>query len=55
MAILTMLREIKSLKKDGASEDDIKKAEDKIQELTDKYSNKIDEIIKKKEEEILTV
>ena len=46
---------LKHLQKDGASEDDIKRAEDKVQALTDEYSKKIDDTLHKKEEEIMTV
>ncbi len=46
---------IKGLKSDGASEDDIKKGEEQVQKLTDKYSAKIDELLKKKETDITTV
>ena len=46
---------LKQLQKDGASEDDIKRAEDNVQALTDEYSKKVDEILHKKEEEIMTV
>jgi len=46
---------LKGLKKDGASEDLIKKAEDDVQKLTDGFSSKIDELLKKKEEDITTV
>lgn len=45
---------VKSLKKDGEiSEDDAFKAQDKIQEITDDYIKKIDEIYQLKEKEIL--
>ncbi|MFZ1808443.1 MAG: ribosome recycling factor [Cyclobacteriaceae bacterium] len=45
-----------SLKKiTGVSEDDIKNAEDRVQELTNEYINKIDSLMKKKEIEIMTV
>jgi len=45
-----------SLKKvTGVSEDDIKNAEDRVQELTNDYINKIDSLMKKKEVEIVTV
>ncbi|MEP2670064.1 MAG: ribosome recycling factor [Cyclobacteriaceae bacterium] len=45
-----------SLKKvTGVSEDDIKNAEDRVQELTNEYINKIDSLMKKKEVEIMTV
>ena len=40
-------------KKGGLSEDDLRKAQEEIQKLTDQYIHKIDEIIKHKEEEIL--
>lgn len=46
---------LKQLQKEGASEDDIKRAEDKVQALTDEYTKKIDEILAKKETEIMTV
>lgn len=39
----------------GASEDDVKNAEDKVQKLTDDYIGKIDTLLKKKEVEIMTV
>ncbi|MEQ8361277.1 MAG: ribosome recycling factor [Cyclobacteriaceae bacterium] len=45
-----------SLKKiTGVSEDDIKNAEDRVQELTNEHINKIDSVMKKKELEIMTV
>jgi ribosome recycling factor len=47
--------ELKKLQKDGASEDEIKRAEDLVQKLTDQYSSKIDELFNKKENEIMTV
>jgi len=47
---------IKSLKKSNEiTEDDAKNAEDKIQNETDKHVKKVDEIIKEKEAEIMTV
>ncbi|MBT7040209.1 MAG: ribosome recycling factor, partial [Bacteroidetes bacterium] len=39
----------------GASEDDAKNAESKIQDLTTEYIKNIDDILAKKETEILTV
>lgn len=43
----------KKLQKEGAiSEDDSKKAQDKIQKLTDKYIKLIDDLLARKEEEI---
>jgi len=47
--------EIKKIQKDGAPEDDAKKAEDTIQEITNEFTKKVDEILKKKEIEIMTV
>ncbi len=46
---------LKQLQKDGASEDDIKRAEDQVQHLTDEHTKKVDDILHKKEEEIMTV
>jgi len=46
---------LKQLMKDGFSEDSIKNAEAKVQELTDRFVHKVDEMMKKKEEEIMTV
>lgn len=46
----------KALKKDGThSEDDIKKTEDELQKLTDKYIKEVDSIEVSKEKEIMTV
>ena len=39
----------------GASEDDLKNAEDEVQKLTDDYILRIDSLMKKKEVEIMTV
>ena len=45
---------LKSLKKDGdISEDDAFKAQDETQKITDQFINKIDEVYKEKEKEIL--
>lgn len=46
---------LRKLQKDGAPEDEVKRAEDTVQKLTDKYSTKIDELLAKKEAEIMTV
>lgn len=46
---------IKKLQKDGLAEDLAKGAEAKTQELTDRYSAKVDEILAAKEKEIMTV
>lgn len=48
--------DFKSLLKDKEiSEDDDKRAQDLVQKLTDKYVAQIDEVVKEKEAEILTV
>ena len=47
--------ELKKLQKDGAAEDEIKRAEDVVQKLTDQFSIKIDELLAKKEVEIMKV
>ncbi len=46
---------LKQLQKEGAAEDDVKRAEDKVQEITDAHNKKVDEILAKKETEIMTV
>lgn len=47
---------IKKLKKDNEiTEDDQKDAEKKLQDMTDKYVKSIDEMTKKKEDEILSI
>jgi ribosome recycling factor len=48
--------DFKSLLKDKEiSEDEEKQAEDRVQKLTDKYVAEVDEVVKEKEAEILTV
>jgi ribosome recycling factor len=47
--------ELRKLLKEGASEDDVKKAEEKVQQLTDSFSQKIEQMISDKEKEIMTV
>ncbi len=48
--------DFKSLLKDkDISEDDDKRAQDLVQKLTDKYVAQVDEVVKEKEAEILTV
>ncbi len=46
---------LKKLLKEGASEDEVKRAEEKVQVLTDAHVKKIEEIIEKKEKDIMTV
>mgnify|MGYP002350225328 CR=1 FL=1 len=46
---------LKQLKKDGIPEDEVKKGEDEMQKITDAFTKKIDEILDKKEKEIMTI
>jgi ribosome recycling factor len=47
---------LKAAERDGSiSEDESRRAQKKTQELTDGYSENVDEILEKKEEEIMTV
>lgn len=51
-----VLHDIKDLQKSGdISEDELHWAEDELQKVTDKHTDKIDEMLKHKEEEILEV
>lgn len=47
--------EYKQMQKDGLSEDETKKAEARIQELTDEFTEQIDSIVGSKEEDIMTI
>ncbi|MCL4105548.1 UNVERIFIED_CONTAM: hypothetical protein GTU68_057423, partial [Idotea baltica] len=47
--------QMKKLKDDGVSEDQIKGGEEEIQKITNTYSSKVDSILDKKEEEITTI
>jgi ribosome recycling factor len=47
--------ELKKLLKEGLAEDEEKVAEDNVQELTDDYVKKVDEIVEAKETDIMTV
>ena len=47
--------EYKQMQKDGLSEDETKTAEDRIQKLTDEFSEKVDKIVDAKEEDIMTI
>jgi len=47
--------ELKKLQKDGTPEDEIKEAEQKVQQLTDTYVVKCDKHLEFKEKEIMTV
>lgn len=50
-----VIEELKKMKKDGLSEDLEKDAEEKVQKLTDKSIRRVDEIMEKKEKDILTI
>ncbi|MCF8226934.1 MAG: ribosome recycling factor [Bacteroidales bacterium] len=47
--------EYKQMQKEGLSEDEAKRAEENIQELTNEYSEKVDQLINSKEEDIMTI
>ena len=46
---------IKDLKSDGLSEDMAKGAEDEVQQITNSYIKKIDDILEAKEKDIMTI
>lgn len=47
--------EVKKLQKDGLPEDMAKDAEEEIQKITNTFSNKVDDLIDRKEKDIMTV
>jgi len=47
--------QLKKLVKEGVSEDEVKSAEETVQKYTDKYSKAIDELLTKKEADIMTI
>ena len=47
--------ELKKLQKDGLSEDLVKSGEDRVQDLTNAYNKKLDDLLIQKEQEIMTV
>ena len=47
--------EYKQMEKDGLSEDEAKDAEDRIQKLTNDFSEKVEKIVAAKEDEIMTI
>lgn len=47
--------EAKNLEKEGIPEDDVKKLEKEIQELTDSYIDKVDKVLDSKEKDIMTI
>jgi ribosome recycling factor len=46
---------LKKLQKEGASEDAVKGAEEEVQKLTDDHTKQIDDLLEKKEQDIMTV
>ncbi|AEG60133.1 ribosome recycling factor [Desulforamulus ruminis] len=46
---------LKSKQKEGVPEDEVKRGQDDMQKLTDKYIKEIDEMVKTKEQEIMQV
>ena len=46
---------IRKLTKEGVSEDMVKDGEESVQQLTDKYTNRIESLLEDKEKEIMTV
>lgn len=46
---------IKAKQKDGVPEDEVKRGQDEVQKLTDKYIKEIDDALKAKEQEIMQV
>ena len=49
------IKKTKDNKDNPATEDEIKQAEKDIQDLTDKFIKKVDEIVSNKEKEVMTV
>ncbi len=50
-----VIEEFKKMQKEGLPEDSVKLAEEKADKLTDQYYKKIEEILARKEQEIMTV
>ncbi|MDA0729437.1 MAG: ribosome recycling factor [Bacteroidetes bacterium] len=46
---------LKDAKNDGLSEDEVKKGEQQVQELTDKYVGKVESVLSAKEADIMTI
>ncbi len=47
--------ELKKIQKDGGSEDEVKKAEDRVQKMTDSYITKAEQLMADKEKDIMQV
>jgi ribosome recycling factor len=50
-----VIEEFKKMQKDGLPEDSVKNAEEKVEKLVDSHYKKVEEIVGKKEQEIMTV
>jgi len=49
------IEELKKMVKEGLSEDEDKRAEEKIQKIVDEFSAKVDKVVELKEEDIMTI
>jgi len=49
------IEDLKQLQKEGLSEDETKTAEEDVQKKTDGYTHKVEEMVKKKEADIMTI
>lgn len=49
------MNELKKLQKEGVAEDEVKQAESKVQELTTEHNKQVEDRIKDKEKQIMTV
>jgi ribosome recycling factor len=47
--------QLKKMKNEGVPEDETDRGEEEVQKLTDEYGKKIEEVMKAKEDEIMTV
>jgi ribosome recycling factor len=47
--------EYKNMQKDGLSEDEAKTAEDRIQKLTDEFTEKVEKVVEAKDKDIMTI
>ncbi|MFM2196091.1 MAG: Ribosome-recycling factor, partial [Bacteroidota bacterium] len=46
---------LKQAQKDGLPEDEAKSGETKVQELTDRFNKKVDEVLAAKDKDIMTI
>jgi len=50
-----VMKELEKLKKEGVSEDEVKRAKDELQKITDRFTKQVDKLLSSKEEEILKI